>query len=66
MFAENQMVREFRRNAFFAAEDAPMSEAAGYRPELSGPIADKRDWTVADLTAPPPESQITRHVHVEG
>ena len=43
VFAENRVVREFRCNAFFAAEDAPMSEAAGYRPELSGPIADKRD-----------------------
>ncbi len=65
-FAESDVVKDFRYNAFFAADDAPTLEAPSYRLELSGLIADKRPWTVSDLAALPQESQITRHVCVEG
>jgi DMSO/TMAO reductase YedYZ molybdopterin-dependent catalytic subunit len=37
-----------------------------WRLELAGLIADKRPWSLADLRAMPQESQITRHVCVEG
>jgi DMSO/TMAO reductase YedYZ molybdopterin-dependent catalytic subunit len=65
-FAESDVVHNFRYNAFFPAADAPQLNAADYRLELSGMIADKRPWSVEQLHALPEESQITRHVCVEG
>ncbi len=65
-FAETDVVHDFRYNAFFPAAAAPKLSAADYRLELSGLIEDKRPWTVEQLYALPQESQITRHVCVEG
>ncbi|MBV8738713.1 MAG: molybdopterin-dependent oxidoreductase [Alphaproteobacteria bacterium] len=65
-YAENDVVKDFRYNAFFPAADAPKLSAADYRLELSGLIANKRPWTVDQIYALPQESQITRHVCVEG
>ena len=65
-FAESDVVHDFRYNAFFPASNAPKLAAADYRLELSGLIENKRPWSVEDLYALPQESQITRHVCVEG
>ena len=59
-------VREFRFNAFFGAQDSPVLGPDSYRLRLSGAIDDKRPWTVAQLRGLPQESQVTRHVCVEG
>lgn len=65
-YAESDVVHDFRYNAFYPAADAPQLSAADYRLQLSGLIADKRPWTVKQISALPQESQITRHVCVEG
>jgi len=65
-FAESEVVRDFRYNAFFPVADVPKLSAADYRLQLSGLIANKRPWSVEQLHALPQESQITRHVCVEG
>jgi DMSO/TMAO reductase YedYZ molybdopterin-dependent catalytic subunit len=65
-YSESDVVRDFRYNAFFPAADAPQLSASDYRLELSGLIADKRPWSVEQLYALPQESQITRHVCIEG
>jgi DMSO/TMAO reductase YedYZ molybdopterin-dependent catalytic subunit len=65
-YAESDVVRDFRYNAFFPAADAPKLSASDYRLQLSGLIADKRPWSVEQIYALPQESQITRHVCVEG
>ncbi len=65
-YREQDVVRDFRYNAFFPAAASPKLSAAEYRLELSGLIADKRAWSVAELHALPRETQITRHVCVEG
>ncbi|HXP76864.1 MAG TPA: molybdopterin-dependent oxidoreductase [Stellaceae bacterium] len=65
-YAETDVVHDFRYNAFFPADQAPKLTAAGYQLELSGLIEDKRPWTIDALYALPQESQITRHVCVEG
>jgi DMSO/TMAO reductase YedYZ molybdopterin-dependent catalytic subunit len=65
-YSEKEAVRDFRYNAYFGANDAPKLSAADYRLELSGLIENKRPWTVEQLYALPQESQITRHVCVEG
>ena len=65
-FAESEVVRDFRYNAFFPVADVPKLSAADYRLQLSGLIANKHPWSVEQLHALPQESQITRHVCVEG
>jgi DMSO/TMAO reductase YedYZ molybdopterin-dependent catalytic subunit len=65
-YAEGDVVHDFRYNAFFPAADAPQLSADDYRLKLSGLIADKRPWTVEQIQALPQDSQITRHVCVEG
>jgi len=65
-YAESDVVRDFRYNAYFPASQVPKLAAADYRLELSGLIERKRPWSVEDLYALPQESQITRHVCVEG
>jgi DMSO/TMAO reductase YedYZ molybdopterin-dependent catalytic subunit len=65
-FAERDVVHDFRYNAYFPAAEAPKLTASDYRLQLSGLISDKRPWSVEQLYALPQESQITRHVCVEG
>jgi DMSO/TMAO reductase YedYZ molybdopterin-dependent catalytic subunit len=65
-YAESDVVRDFRYNAYFPVADVPKLSAADYRLELSGLIEDKRPWSVEQLHALPQESQITRHICIEG
>src|SRR5574340_578653 len=65
-FPESEAVKDFRYNAWYGPEQATMLDPATYRLRLSGLIADKRPWTVEQLYALPQESQVTRHVCVEG
>ena len=65
-YAESAIVHDFRYHAYFPASQAPQLSAADYRLELSGAIENKRPWSVEDLYALPQQSQITRHVCVEG
>jgi DMSO/TMAO reductase YedYZ molybdopterin-dependent catalytic subunit len=65
-YAESDVVRDFRFHAYFPEADAPQLAADDYRLKLSGLIADKRPWSVEQIYALPQESQITRHVCVEG
>jgi DMSO/TMAO reductase YedYZ molybdopterin-dependent catalytic subunit len=65
-YAESDVVHDFRYNAFFPVSDVPKLSAADYRLELSGLIGDKRPWTVEQIYALPQQSQITRHVCIEG
>lgn len=65
-YAESDVVRDFRFHAYFPEADAPKLSATDYRLELSGLIADKRPWSVDQIYALPQQSQITRHVCVEG
>jgi DMSO/TMAO reductase YedYZ molybdopterin-dependent catalytic subunit len=65
-FPETEAVRDFRYNAWYPPEKAPRLDPGSYRLELAGLIADKRPWTVDALAALPQQSQVTRHVCVEG
>ncbi len=56
----------FPFNAYYAESDVRTVDTAGWRLELSGLIAEKAPWSLAQLRALPQESQITRHVCVEG
>ena len=65
-FAESRAVKDFRYNAWYGPDEAPKLDAADYRLLLSGKIGDKTPWTVDRLQGLPQETQITRHVCVEG
>jgi DMSO/TMAO reductase YedYZ molybdopterin-dependent catalytic subunit len=65
-FPESEAVKDFRYNAFYGADRAPLLGEGDYRLRLAGRIADKKPWTVSALHALPTESQVTRHVCVEG
>ena len=59
-------MKDFRYNAWYGPEKAPQLNAADYRLQLAGLIADKQPWTVEKLYALPQVTQVTRHVCVEG
>jgi DMSO/TMAO reductase YedYZ molybdopterin-dependent catalytic subunit len=65
-YTEAEITTPFPFNAYYEEALAPVLDGASYRLSLSGLIADKRPWTIADLRALPQTTQITRHVCVEG
>jgi len=65
-YPKSMITHPFPFNAFYAEAQAPEVDAASYRLELSGMIADKQPWTLDALRQLPQESQITRHICVEG
>lgn len=65
-FDERLAVKNFRYNAWYPADKAPKLNADSYRLFLAGLIQDKKPWTVQQLYEMPQESQVTRHVCVEG
>ena len=56
----------FPFNAFYPVDDAPDIDAADWKLEVSGLVANKDSWTLAQLRNLPQEGQITRHICVEG
>jgi DMSO/TMAO reductase YedYZ molybdopterin-dependent catalytic subunit len=65
-YPRSMIAQPFPFNAFYSEAQAPEVDGASYRLELSGLIADKRPWTLEALHQLPQESQITRHICVEG
>lgn len=65
-YTEADITRPFPFNAFYDEEDVTEVDGATYKLELSGLIADRRPWTIADFRKLPQEDQITRHICVEG
>ena len=65
-YPQSAVAKAFRYNAYYPEQDVVAIDAGTYRLGLSGLIADKRPWTVAQLLALPRSTQRTRHVCVEG
>ena len=65
-YPASAITRPPRFNAFYAESHAPVIDATSWKLELSGQIADKRPWRLAELRAAPQQSQITRFICVEG
>jgi DMSO/TMAO reductase YedYZ molybdopterin-dependent catalytic subunit len=64
-YPASAVTRPFRFNAFY--EDWQVRETpADWRLELSGLISDKAPWTIDQLRALPRETQVTRHICIEG
>ena len=53
-------------NAYYDVMDVKPVDGAKWRLDLSGKIADRRSWTLPEITALPQREIIIRHVCVEG
>ena len=65
-YPESQAIKDFRYNAYFGQNQIPKIDGASYKLNLSGLIDRRAAWTLQDLYQLPQESQVTRHVCVEG
>ena len=65
-YPESMITRPFPFNAYYDEDEVPEIDAASYRLELGGLVADKHAWTLPELRALPQTDQITRHICVEG
>jgi len=65
-YPESAITRPFPFNAYYSEDEAPEVDATDYKLEVGGLIDNKEPWTLEQLYALPQETQITRHVCVEG
>jgi DMSO/TMAO reductase YedYZ molybdopterin-dependent catalytic subunit len=65
-YPESAITRPFPFNAYYPQEDAPEVDGATFKLEVGGLVENKKSWTLQELYALPQETQITRHVCVEG
>jgi DMSO/TMAO reductase YedYZ molybdopterin-dependent catalytic subunit len=65
-FSERDVVKPPRFNAFYDIEEVKPVDAASWKLELGGRIADKRPWTVRQIYDLPEQDWIYRHICVEG
>ncbi|MSQ70911.1 MAG: molybdopterin-binding protein [Betaproteobacteria bacterium] len=65
-YPESAITKPFPFNAFYGIEEVPKVDGESYKLEVSGLVRDKKTWTLPELYAMPQESQITRHICVEG
>lgn len=65
-YDQKDVVDPFRFNAFYGEDEIVTVAEADYKLELSGMIDNKASWTLEQLRQLPQQSQITRHICVEG
>lgn len=65
-YPESMITRPFPFNAYYDIDQVPDIDPANYRLELNGLVKGKRVWQLNDLRALPQESQVTRHICIEG
>ena len=65
-YPESMITRPFPFNAFYGEDAIRQVDADSYRLEVTGMVADRHAWTLAELNALAQTSQVTRHICVEG
>ena len=65
-YPDSAILRPPKFNAYYDVADVKPVDGASWKLDLSGLVADKRPWTLADLQAMPQRSTVIRHVCVEG
>jgi len=65
-FRRDQITTPFRFNAYYPMDKIPQIDANDWQLELAGKVVNKKPWSLQDLLVLPQESQITRHICVEG
>ncbi|MBT9519818.1 MAG: molybdopterin-binding protein [Dechloromonas sp.] len=65
-YPDSMITRPFPFNAYYGEDEIREVDEESYRLEVTGMVADKHAWTLAELRAMPQADQITRHICVEG
>jgi DMSO/TMAO reductase YedYZ molybdopterin-dependent catalytic subunit len=65
-YSEAQVVKPPRFNAYYEPEEVKPVDAATWKLELGGRIADKRPWSLQQIYELPEQEMIVRHICVEG
>ena len=65
-YPDSMMTRPFPFNAYYGEDEVQEVDGDAWRLELSGLITDKKSWSLPRLLALPQETQVTRHICVEG
>ncbi len=65
-YPDAMITRPFPFNAYYGEDEVEEVDGDAWRLELSGLIADKKPWSLPQLRALPQETQVTRHICVEG
>jgi DMSO/TMAO reductase YedYZ molybdopterin-dependent catalytic subunit len=65
-YPESAITRPFPFNGYYPEDEAPEVDKDDYKFEVGGMVDDKKSWTLDELYALPQETQITRHICVEG
>ncbi len=65
-YSEADIKDPFPFNAYYGEDEVRIVPEEGYKLELAGLIDKKDPWTLQNLRALPQQSQITRHICVEG
>jgi DMSO/TMAO reductase YedYZ molybdopterin-dependent catalytic subunit len=65
-YPESQAVKDFRYNAYYGQSQIPKVDGETFKLGLSGLIEARKPWALQELYRLPQESQVTRHVCVEG
>jgi DMSO/TMAO reductase YedYZ molybdopterin-dependent catalytic subunit len=65
-YPESMITKPFPFNAYYNEDEIRDVNRASYKLVLSGPIRDKRPWSLEQLSRLPQNSQVTRHICVEG
>jgi len=65
-YPESMITRPFPFNAYYGEDEIREVDADSYRLEVTGLVADRHAWTLAELRELPQTDQVTRHICVEG
>jgi len=65
-YTDADVTRPFPFNGYYSEADSPEVDKEDYMLEVGGLVENKESWTLDQLYPPPQETQITRHICVEG
>jgi len=65
-YPDSMIQKPFPFNAFYGKDETPEVDGEAWKLEVSGLVADKRAWTLADFAKMPQVAHTTRHICVEG
>ena len=65
-YPESMITRPFPFNAYYDIDQMPDIDAQTYRLEITGLVKGKRTWTLDELHGLPQQSQVIRHICIEG
>ena len=65
-YPDSMITRPFPFNAYYGEDDVEQVDGDAWRLEVSGLVANKKPWGLPQLRALPQQTQVTRHICVEG